>query len=129
MRQHKGFAHGLAPGTTQDMNCPFCVAEDAAKRQALRVPTHVVVDTRDGYVFRNGSTGELFGLSQAQAFARERNAELKFEYASSYQVFVLVPVPLDFKPQAVPVLDADADANMASPGDFANDVAGIETTS
>lgn len=28
-RQHTGFAHGLAPGTAQDMNCLSCRAEAA----------------------------------------------------------------------------------------------------
>ena len=54
-----------------------------------RYPTHVVVDTCDGYVFRSGHDGVLFTVDSAQAFADHRNAEMKPEYAS-YAVFKLV---------------------------------------
>lgn len=55
----------------------------------MKYPSHVVVDTTDGYVFRAGSDGELFTLETAAAFARERNAEMKPEYRT-YAVFRLV---------------------------------------
>jgi hypothetical protein len=30
IRNHRGFGHGLKPGTTRDLNCPSCTAEAAA---------------------------------------------------------------------------------------------------
>jgi hypothetical protein len=29
IREHKGFGHGLRPGTTEDINCPICKREKA----------------------------------------------------------------------------------------------------
>jgi hypothetical protein len=52
-------------------------------------PTHVVVDTIDGYVFKGDSLGDLFNQERATAFAAVRNAELKPEF-QSYKVFALV---------------------------------------
>ncbi len=55
----------------------------------MRFPSHVVVDTIDGYVFKAGSDGELFTLETATAFARERNSERKPQHRT-YAVFRLV---------------------------------------
>jgi hypothetical protein len=52
-------------------------------------PTHIVVDTIDGYVFKGDSLGDLFNQERATRFADERNAEMKPEYRS-YRVFALV---------------------------------------
>jgi hypothetical protein len=30
VREHRGFGHGLRPGTDRDINCPSCKREDAA---------------------------------------------------------------------------------------------------
>lgn len=53
-------------------------------------PTHIVVDTRDGYDYRAASDGVLFGAETARAFAEQRNAELKPEFRT-YVVRRLVP--------------------------------------
>lgn len=58
------------------------------------MPTHVVVDTTDGYTFKNGSDGVLFDQRHATAFAAQRNADLKPAYRGAYQVFRLVD-PVD----------------------------------
>jgi hypothetical protein len=52
-------------------------------------PTHVVVDTLDGYVFRAGGNGILFDKQSATEFASLRNSERKPQY-QSYKVFRLV---------------------------------------
>lgn len=51
-------------------------------------PSHVVVDTRGGYVFRSDASGELFDLPRAEAFAELRNREMRPE-RRSYRVFAL----------------------------------------
>ena len=56
----------------------------------MKYPTHVVVDTHDGYPFWAGADGELFTLESATAFARERNAEMKPEHRT-YALFRLEP--------------------------------------
>jgi hypothetical protein len=53
-------------------------------------PSHVVVDTRDGYVFRTDSDEYLFDAETAAAFAKRRNPQLNPELGS-YWVFKLVP--------------------------------------
>lgn len=58
------------------------------------MPTHVVVDTTNGYTFKNGSDGVLFDQRHATAFAAQRNADLKPAYRGAYQVFRLVD-PVD----------------------------------
>ena len=55
----------------------------------MKYPTHVVVDTTDGYVFSAGSDGKLFTELTVKIFASMRNAEMKPEY-QSYVVFMLV---------------------------------------
>lgn len=53
-------------------------------------PTHIVVDTRDGYLYRAPSDGVLFTAATARAFAESRNAEMKPEHRT-YAVRRLVP--------------------------------------
>lgn len=38
-------------------------------------PTHIVVDTRDGYLFRAAGDGMLFTAATARAFAAHRNED------------------------------------------------------
>lgn len=59
----------------------------------MKFPTHVAVDTRDGYVFYRGQDGELFNSDSARKFADKRNAELK---QPTYYVFGLVPTRLSY---------------------------------
>jgi hypothetical protein len=58
----------------------------------MTAPTHVVIDTRDGYVYRAGSDGILFTGRTARAFRDHRNAGLKPEHRT-YEVFSLVHCP------------------------------------
>jgi hypothetical protein len=49
MRHHKGFSHGLRPGTTRDINCGACIQEDATRRaiigrSSIGGPTREVVE-------------------------------------------------------------------------------------
>lgn len=60
-------------------------------------PTHVVVDTIDGYVFKGDADG-LFDGSRAVAFAMARNMEQNPGFRS-YQVFRLV-AEASFAPRA-----------------------------
>jgi hypothetical protein len=55
-----------------------------------KCPTHVVVDTLDGYVFKGDSSGELFDGPRAVVFAEARNMEQNPGF-KSYEVFRLVP--------------------------------------
>lgn len=57
-----------------------------------RCPSHVVVDTKDGYVFSSDSNGTLDSHERAMAFRDERNAEMKPEH-QSYEVYALVHCP------------------------------------
>lgn len=50
------------------------------------VPTHVVVDTRDGYVFSKDSYGRPFNGSLAHMFANSRN----MEKPGTYKAFQLI---------------------------------------
>ena len=52
----------------------------------LVAPSHVVVDTLDGFTFSKDINGELFTLVTARAFAVERNIASK---TPSYRVFAL----------------------------------------
>jgi hypothetical protein len=52
-------------------------------------PTHIVVDTQDGFVFSKDADGVLFTESIAWSFANKRNLERKAEFRT-YQVFELV---------------------------------------
>jgi len=52
-------------------------------------PHYVVVDTIDGYVFKNDSSGTLFDEETAHEFADERNRERKPGHAT-YMVFKLL---------------------------------------
>lgn len=51
-------------------------------------PTHIVVDTRDGYLFGAGSDGIPFNLATATKFTKTRNSNQKPEYRT-YEVFEL----------------------------------------
>jgi hypothetical protein len=55
----------------------------------MKYPTHIVVDTIDGYVFSANRYGVLFDKEDAVRFARERNAEMKPQHRT-YAVFRLV---------------------------------------
>lgn len=35
IREHRGFGHGLRPGTDEDINCPSCKAEKEAGKAPL----------------------------------------------------------------------------------------------
>lgn len=50
------------------------------------MPTHVVVDTRDGYVFSRDSYDRPFNGSLAHMFANSRNMETP----NRYKVFRLI---------------------------------------
>lgn len=52
------------------------------------VPTHIVVDTRDGYIFGRDSFGTPFTHEIANRFAAVRNSELR--QGNPFQVFQLV---------------------------------------
>jgi hypothetical protein len=74
---------------------PVSDAEFLAKAAATVTPpgrraTHVVVDGHDGYTFWQGAGGQLFDQAAAEAFAEQRNAEMKPEHRA-YQVLALVP--------------------------------------
>jgi hypothetical protein len=68
-----------------------------------QAPTHVVVDTIDGYVFKGDASGQLFDGQRAVAFALARNNEQNPGF-KSYMVFRLVP-EVSFEPviEDVPV--------------------------
>jgi len=53
-------------------------------------PTHVVVDTRDGYTWFMGEDGRPMVEATAGRFATKRNDELPRE-RQTYRVFALVP--------------------------------------
>lgn len=54
------------------------------------IPTHIVVDTRDGMCFYKDGKGRLFDESVARRFADHRNRE---QIAPSYVVTALTLVP------------------------------------
>jgi len=56
------------------------------------VPTHVVVDTRDGYTFARDHRGALFTAETAREMADLRDAELHRDFRT-YKVFALTEVP------------------------------------
>src|SRR5581483_12449060 len=56
-------------------------------------PTHVVVDTRDGYTWAKDGHGQPLTEETAAQMAQAYNDEMKPEYRT-YQVFKLVHVPL-----------------------------------
>ena len=66
IREHRGFGHGLRPGTTHDMNCPSCQAERAAGKPPQihdsTVPWNPVSWAGQGFTKRNEeSTDEQAG--------------------------------------------------------------------
>jgi hypothetical protein len=63
-------------------------------------PTHVVVDTLDGYTFAHDGSGVLFDGPRAAAYAEARNNEQNPGF-KSYQVFYLADVPT-FEPRTRP---------------------------
>jgi hypothetical protein len=69
-------------------------------RYIVQRPTHVVVDTIDGYTFNKDASGELFDGPRAAAFAEARNNEQNPGY-KSYEVFYLSEVP-SFEPKPRP---------------------------
>ena len=54
-------------------------------------PTHLVMDTRDGFIYSRDSSGRPFNKERAIQFARDRNSEMKPGYRN-YAVFELAPV-------------------------------------
>ena len=69
-------------------------------RYIVQRPTHVVVDTIDGYTFNKDETGQLFDGPRAAAFAEARNNEQNPGF-KSYQVFYLADIP-SFEPTPRP---------------------------
>jgi hypothetical protein len=57
-----------------------------------RIPTHVVMDTSDGYIWWRTSMDVPMTLVLATAFAHDRNAEMKPEHRT-YRVYALTEVP------------------------------------
>jgi hypothetical protein len=53
--------------------------------------SHVVVDTRDGYIFWRGADGKLFTQETACAYARMAHTYDKKGSRNSYRVFELHP--------------------------------------
>lgn len=66
------------------------------KDHAVKYARWVVVDTIDGYMFWQDSTGALFTKESATAFARVRNDERKPQ-SQTYALFELTSHPVDGK--------------------------------
>ncbi len=59
IRQHQGFGHGLAPGTSADINCHACQAEDRSRQQLARsAPVLAIVPARPG---DTATLAQIFG--------------------------------------------------------------------
>jgi hypothetical protein len=65
--------------------------EEAAQEIILIYPTHVVVDTRDGFTWARDGDGTPFTEGTARAFTAQRNAELA-EPGRTYRTFALLPM-------------------------------------
>lgn len=57
----------------------------------MNIPTHIVVDTKDGFVFSRDRYGNLFDEENATRFAEIRNHELPDEHRT-YVVCIVAPV-------------------------------------
>jgi hypothetical protein len=56
-----------------------------------RIPTHVVMDTSDGFIWWRDSLAQGFTLASATAWAHDSNAVMKPEHRT-YRVYALTEV-------------------------------------
>jgi hypothetical protein len=56
-----------------------------------RIPTHVVMDTSDGFIWWRDSLAQGFTLASATAWAHDSNAVMKPEHRT-YRVYALAQV-------------------------------------
>lgn len=57
----------------------------------MRMPTHIVIDLHDGFVFARDAGNYLFTEQTATQFTKERNDEMKPEHRS-YIVAAVTPL-------------------------------------
>lgn len=57
----------------------------------MRLPTHIVIDVSDGWVFARDHNGKLFTENTAKHFAAARNNEVEDEFRT-YVVAAVTPL-------------------------------------